>query len=133
MRKRPTQPPQETMQQFWNGFNSKFPGLVHTVLPDNPYARNKAARTPSGVVQGQHASKSYEQARAECQRAVERIARECERLNQKYTDPHFDIEVDLKCRRRNYLEGLDEENLEMLPRGVKRVTVSNILAREYGP
>ncbi|GKZ73833.1 hypothetical protein AnigIFM50267_010772 [Aspergillus niger] len=122
MRKRPTRPPQDTMQQFWDGFNSKFPGLVHTVLPDNPYARNKAARAPSGKVQGQHASKSYEQARAECQRAVERIARECERLNQKYTDPHFDIEVDLKCRRRNYLEGLDEENLEMLPRGVKRVT-----------
>ncbi|OOF99049.1 hypothetical protein ASPCADRAFT_163003 [Aspergillus carbonarius ITEM 5010] len=122
MRRKTTQPPQETMQQFWDDFNSKFPGLVNTVLPDNPYARTKAARTPKGVIQGQHASKSYEQARLECQRAVERIAKECERLNQKYTDPHFDIEVDLKCGRRNYLEGLAQQNLEMLPRGVKRVT-----------
>lgn len=122
--RRRRQSPQETLRSFWDQFYTKSPGKVYTVLPDNPYARTKAAAIPNGVVQGQEARKSYEQVRRECERAVNRIARECERLNQKYTDPHFDIEVDLKSDRNDCLYGLDEQNFEMRPRGVKRVTVS---------
>ena len=122
-----SQPPQETVRQFWEEFNSKFPGKVYTVLPDNPYARTKAALTPKGVIQGQHAGKSYEQARDECRRAVDRIVKECEGVNQKYTDPHFDIEVDLKTNRRDYLDGVEFINHEMRPRGVRRVTVCSVL------
>ncbi|KAL2866655.1 calpain-like protein [Aspergillus lucknowensis] len=120
--RRPKQPPQENLKQFWDQFNSKFPGKVYTVLPDNPYARAKAARVPKGIVKGQDAGKSYEQAKRECIRSVDRIARECKRLNQKYSDPHFDIEMDLKSGLRNCLDGLDERNDAMRPRGVKRVT-----------
>ncbi|KAL2826103.1 hypothetical protein BDW59DRAFT_161229 [Aspergillus cavernicola] len=116
------QAPQESLTQFWEQFNSRFPGKVYTVLPDNPYARSKAARIPKGPVQGQDAGKSYNQAQKECVRAVDRIAKECRRLNQKYSDPHFDIEMDLKSGRRNCLDGLDEVNDAMRPRGVKRVT-----------
>lgn len=124
MSQKAKQTPQDTLRQFWDQFTTKFPGKVYTVLPDNPYARAKASRIPKGVVQAQDAGKSYEQASGECKRAVERIVKECQRLNQKYTDPHFDIEVDLKSGRRDYLDGLNKKNLEMLPRGVKRVTVS---------
>ncbi|KAL4792446.1 hypothetical protein BDV19DRAFT_380821 [Aspergillus venezuelensis] len=120
--RRPSQAPQDNLKQFWDSFNSHFPGKVYTVLPDNPYARSKAARIPKGIVKGQDAGKSYEQARKECVRAVERIAKECRRLNQKYSDPHFDIETDLKGGPRNCLDGLDQQNDEMRPRGVKRVT-----------
>ncbi|KAL2012130.1 hypothetical protein VTN00DRAFT_4848 [Thermoascus crustaceus] len=116
------QAPQETVREFWEQFNTKFPGKVFTILPGNPYARTKAAHVPKGIIQGQDAVKSYEQARRECQRAVARIVKECERVNQKYTDPHFDIELDLKSGNRDYLDGLDKQNLEMRPRGVKRVT-----------
>lgn len=123
-RMRPRQPPQENLKQFWEQFNSRFPGKVYTVLPDNPYARSKAARLPKGVVKAQGAGKSYEQASKECYRAVERIAKECRRLNQRYTDPHFDIEMDLKNGPRNCLNGLDNDNMYMHPKGVKRVTVS---------
>ncbi|GES63557.1 calpain-like protein [Aspergillus terreus] len=122
MSQKAQQTPQDTLRQFWDQFTTKFPGKVYTVLPDNPYARAKASRIPKGVVQAQDAGKSYEQASGECKRAVERIVKECQRLNQKYTDPHFDIEVDLKSGRRDYLDGLNKKNLEMLPRGVKRVT-----------
>ncbi|PLB55434.1 calpain-like protein [Aspergillus steynii IBT 23096] len=114
--------PQETVRQFWDLFNTKFPGKVYTVLPNNPYARTKAAKVPKGVIRGQDASKSYEQVRKECQRTVDRIVNECRRLNHKYTDPHFDIEVDLKSGRRHYLDGLEDKNMEMRPKGVKRVT-----------
>ncbi|KAJ5650659.1 Alpha/beta hydrolase fold-3 [Penicillium longicatenatum] len=116
------QPPQESVKQFWEQFNTKYPGKVYTVLPDNPYARTRAKRVPNGVIRGQEAVKSYEQAKRECQKSVDRIVKECERVNQKYTDPHFDIEVDLKSGRKDYLHGLDETNEEMRPRGVKRVT-----------
>jgi hypothetical protein len=116
------QAPQESVKQFWEQFNTKYPGKVYTVLPDNPYARTRAKRVPNGVVQGHDAVKSYEQARHECQKSVERIVKECERVNQKYTDPHFDIELDLKSGRRHCLDGLDKVNEEMRPRGVKRVT-----------
>ncbi|QKX59290.1 uncharacterized protein TRUGW13939_06422 [Talaromyces rugulosus] len=118
----PKQAPQQTVNQFWDRFNTKYPGKVFTVLPDNPYARSKAAQKPKGVVQGSAAVKSYEEARNECELAVRRIVKECEHINQKYTDPHFDLEFDLKTGKRNCLDGLRGRNQEMLPRGVKRVT-----------
>lgn len=121
------QPPQESVTQFWEQFNTKYPGKVYTVLPDNPYARTRAKRVPSGVIRGHEAVKSYEQAKRECENSVERIVKECERVNQKYTDPHFDIELDLKSGRRYYLDGLNAVNEEMRPRGVKRVTVRAML------
>ncbi|KAJ5093927.1 Alpha/beta hydrolase fold-3 [Penicillium angulare] len=116
------QAPQESVKQFWEQFNTKYPGKVYTVLPDNPYARTRAKRVPNGVVQGHEAVKSYEQAKQECLKSVDRIVTECQRVNQKYTDPHFDIELDLKSGRKNYLYGLNQTNEEMRPRGVKRVT-----------
>lgn len=122
------QPPQESVKQFWEQFNTKYPGKVYTVLPDNPYARTRAKRVPNGVIRGHEAVKSYEQAKRECEKSVERIVKECERVNQKYTDPHFDIELDLKSGRRYYLDGLNTVNEEMRPRGVKRVTVHAMLA-----
>jgi hypothetical protein len=117
------QPPQDTIKQFWDKFNTKYPGKVFTVLPDNPYAKSKAEKTPKGVVQGYQAVKSYEQARKECDNSVKKIAKECRRVNQKYKDPHFDIELDLKTGRRDCLDGLDRSDMGMMPRAVKRVTV----------
>ncbi|KAJ9642618.1 hypothetical protein H2204_002266 [Knufia peltigerae] len=116
------QSPQETVRQFWDKLNTKYPGKVFTVLPDNPYAREKAARRTLGVVSGQRAAKSYEEARRECEHDVDRIIRECRRLNQKYRDPHFDIEWDLKSGQRNCLDGLSNPGDSMKPKGVKRVT-----------
>ena len=78
-------------------------------------------------MRGQVAVKSYDQAAAECKHAVEKIAKECRRVNHKYRDPHFDIEFDLK---RNYrdsrdcLDALGEVQDKAFPRSVKRITVS---------
>ncbi|KIW73097.1 hypothetical protein PV04_01241 [Phialophora macrospora] len=121
-RKLRRQPPQETVNQFWDRMTPRFPGKVFTVLPDNPYARKKAAKTPHGTVSGQRAAKSYEEARAECEKDVDRIIKECRRLNQKYRDLHFDIEWDLKSGQRNCLDGLSTPGDSMKPKGVKRLT-----------
>lgn len=121
-RKPISQPPQESIKQFWDKFNTKYPGKVFKILPENARARKKAANPSKGAVQ-QRAAKSYEQARAECERNVQRIIKECRRVNQKYRDPHFDIEWDLKTNRRNCLNGLARELQGGSPKGVKRVTV----------
>ncbi|KKY27842.1 putative calpain-like protein [Phaeomoniella chlamydospora] len=91
-------------------------------VPHGPHAQYAASRTPAGVVQGQQAVKSYNEAYAECKRDVERTIRECRRVNQKYRDPHFDIELDLKLGNKNCLFGLNREDDSINPRGVKRVT-----------
>ena len=121
--KRETRPPQESVNLFWNRFYAKYPGKVFTILPENPYAQKKIAKASKGVAQAQRAVRSYEQAREECIRDVKRIIRECRRVNQKYRDPHFDIESDLKKGRRYCLEGLEKPEEEYKPKAVKRVAV----------
>jgi hypothetical protein len=115
--------PQEGVDRFWSKFYAKYPGKVFTVLPENPYAQKKVEKASTGVAQAQRAVRSYEQAREECIRDVKRIIRECRRVNQKYRDPHFDIEWDLKKQRRYCLEGLEKPYEDYYPKAVERVTV----------
>lgn len=117
--------PQANVDEFWSKFTTKFPGKVHTILPGNHYAKTKAAKSQEGVIPSQSAGKSYEEAAVECKAAVEKISKECRRLNLKYRDPHFDIEWDLKCSRRDCLDGLVSMGWDMAPRSVKRIPVCN--------
>ncbi|KKZ66922.1 hypothetical protein EMCG_07418 [[Emmonsia] crescens] len=113
-------PPQKVVDTFWKSFNSKFPGRVLKALPQRP---GKTPPQPaSNIAHGEAAPDSYNHAKQECEHAVNRIVKQCLRINQKYTDPHFDIETDLKSGRRNCLDGLERVNAEMKPKGVKRVT-----------
>jgi hypothetical protein len=115
--------PQEVVNRFWRKFHAKHPGKVFNILPGNIYAQEKILKAPTGVVQAQRAVRHYEQARDECIRDVKRIIRECERVNQKYRDPHFDIELDLKKRKKYCLQGLETPEEDYNPKAVKRVTV----------
>ena len=120
------QHPQTTVDQLWEAFTTKFPGKVNSILPNNAYAETKAAKSPKGVVRSQKTGKSYDEAVAECRHAVEKIAKECRRVNMKYRDPHFDIEFDLKFLQRDTLDGLvrGSSTFSFAPKSVKRVTVS---------
>ncbi|KAL8632632.1 hypothetical protein Q9189_001636 [Teloschistes chrysophthalmus] len=112
--------PQRNVDEFWDKFTTKFPGKIYSILPENVYAKTKAAQSPAGLVHGQATGKSYEQAAADCRAAVNKIAKECRRVNLKYRDPHFDIEFDLKRNRRDCLDSLiGDSNLS--PKSVKRV------------
>ncbi|KAL8867430.1 MAG: hypothetical protein Q9174_005670, partial [Haloplaca sp. 1 TL-2023] len=113
--------PQRNVDEFWDKFTTKFPGKVHSILPANVYARTKAAQSPSGLVHGQATGKSYDQAAADCKAAVNKIAKECRRVNLKYRDPHFDIEFDLKRNRRDCLDSLTGNGNDLSPKSVKRV------------
>ena len=121
------QAPQKNVDQLWDAFTTKYPGKVHSILPNNVYAETKAAKAPKGPVKSQRTGKSYDEAVAECKHAVEKVAKECRRLNMKYRDPHFDIEFDLKWGKRDTLDGLvrDDSSSAMAPKSVKRVTVGS--------
>ena len=113
--------PQKGVDQFWKHFYAKTPGKVTSVLPNNPYAKSNVSKEPTGIVSAHQALKSYNEAAAECRRDVERIVRECRRINQRYRDPHFDIEIDLKTGMNNCIYGLDGGDDTLNPKGVKRV------------
>lgn len=124
-RKPKHQTPQQGVDEFWEVFSTKFPGKVSGILPENIYAKSKAANEPRGVVHGHAALKGYNETRAECKLAVEKIAKECRRVNMRYRDPHFDIEFDLKWNKDDCLEGLVPTGSEPFrPNSVKRVPVS---------
>ena len=104
-------------------FTTKYPGKVHTILPSDTYAKSKASKNKKGIISGQRTVKSYEQAASECKHAVEKIAKECRRINHRYRDPHFDIEWDLKRGYRDCLDGLIPSEDSPQPKSVKRVPV----------
>ena len=131
-RKKPDVSPQKAIDKFWKKFNTKHPGKPFTVLPDNLYAKRAAAQAARNPNPTKNAVASYEQAAATARAKVDKIARECRRLNQKYKDPHFDIEFDLmrwQWYRGGWTEdclvGLDGNSEWLRPMSVKRVEVGS--------
>ncbi|KAI9676754.1 MAG: hypothetical protein M1829_002849 [Trizodia sp. TS-e1964] len=113
--------PQEGIDEFWKKFSTKKPGKAFTVLPNNLYAKRAAANAPKGVIPGHNALASFEEAAATCKDKVEKIVRECRRVNQKFRDVHFDIEFDLKWGVGDCLCGLMDEHETFSPASAKRV------------
>lgn len=116
--------PQKNINKMWKNYEPFYLGRVTKILPESVPTMN----TPKGKSQQSlHAVTSYEEARARCERDVQRIITECRALNQRYTDMHFDIEEDLKVtRKRDCLDGLvpsDDDDDRFQPQDVKRVTV----------
>lgn len=118
--------PQEKISKLWKNFEPEYQGKVTRVLPDLLANQTDVQKASLERQQSQKAAKSYEEARAECVRAVERIKRECEEQNVRFSDPHFDIEEDLKISgRRDCLRGLVPDGCSSsIPGDVKRVQVS---------
>ncbi|KAI1500300.1 hypothetical protein F5X99DRAFT_240931 [Biscogniauxia marginata] len=117
------QTPQEAIDEFWNKFTTKAPGKATTVIPYNQYAEKAARRSNKAV--GTLTQSSYEEAAAVCRAKVDKIVKECRRVNQKYRDPHFDLELDLNWGGRDTLESLcnrkNKPDSLFKPKSVKRV------------
>ncbi len=127
------QAPQRNIDDFWDKFTTKHPGKIFTILPDNLYAKRAAAHAPKGSIPGVNALASYEEARELCCKKVAKIVKECRRLNQKYRDPHFDIEADFKRSQAfsdipsDCLTALNQDTTDFRPLSVKRVEVRKLL------
>ncbi|KAJ4363859.1 hypothetical protein N0V95_000928 [Ascochyta clinopodiicola] len=108
--------PQEIINEFWENLITKKPGKVTKIFPPSLYANLLPPQRKSGLANGKNAAESYGAAAQACRARVERIVRECERTNEKFTDPDFDIEV----RSGNCLNGLmqwyeDSEHVSPTP------------------
>ncbi|OHW99422.1 calpain family cysteine protease [Colletotrichum incanum] len=119
------QPPQKIIDEFWAKFTTKTPGKATTVIPQNAYAERVAKRSATAV--GIGTQTSYDEAATVCKAKVEKIVQECRRVNQRYRDPHYDIEFDLKFGQRDCLESLwntkgkEPPQSSFHPKAVKRV------------
>lgn len=116
--------PQHVIDKFWGRFTTKNPGKATTVIPSNTYIQAAAKR--GNRVTASTTDASYEEAAATCRAKVEKIVKECRRINKKYRDPHFDIEADLKFGQNDCLQSLSNvedytPGLDMQPQSVKRV------------
>ncbi|KAL9062478.1 MAG: hypothetical protein Q9157_008888, partial [Trypethelium eluteriae] len=119
--------PQHAINAFWKKFSLGSPAKVFTILPQNQASSRKARSTPQAKTDTRKAepvSISYDKAVAECRAKVDKIKRECYALNQKYRDPHFNIErdwwVDGQCFN-DCLMALADEKMELVPLSVKRI------------
>lgn len=86
--KKHLQPPQtqQTIHSIWKDFLSRTPGFVRTILP----AETRELASDGGD-STQCEDGSYETARRKCILKVTSIVRECNRRNEMFTDPEFDI------------------------------------------
>ncbi|RAK77224.1 cysteine proteinase [Aspergillus fijiensis CBS 313.89] len=99
--------PQTTLTAFWNTFIAKTPGKVTTIFPQSLYADLLPSQRESpGQSSARNAAESYEAAARQCRAEVQRIVRECHRVNEKFTDPEFDLENDRELELWNCLRGL---------------------------
>ncbi|KAI0536506.1 hypothetical protein GGR58DRAFT_474995 [Xylaria digitata] len=126
-KKNKDQTPQQAIDEFWTKFTTKAPGKATTVIPSNEYAERVARRSVKAI--GTTTQASYDEAAAVCKDKVAKIVKECRRVNQKYRDPHFDLELDLKWGDKDTLESLcnrrgeqPEPGSQFHPKSVKRVT-----------
>ncbi|KAM0274416.1 hypothetical protein ACHAQH_007854 [Verticillium albo-atrum] len=115
---RKQQAPQTTIDEFWDKFTTKTPGKATTIIPRNPHFDKAVKKTTQT---------SFDEAAALCRVKVKKIVEECRAVNQKYRDPHFDLEFDLKFGSRNCLDSLwnikdrDPPESSLRPRSIKRV------------
>lgn len=81
-----------------------------SIIPQSEYAERAARRASvKSKAPATTTEQSYEAAADQCRRKVAQIVKECRRVNQKYRDPHFDLEIDQKLSRRDCLDSLDNE------------------------
>ena len=123
-----SKPLNDDFYRFWDRFLATSPNRA---LNTSALARRleQTLKAASGEENGLHTQESpaasYEQAKKECQTKVQAIVAECKRLNQRYRDRQFEVEL----YQHDCIVPLvdDEGNTNAIqPSGVKRVKVSTL-------
>jgi hypothetical protein len=113
--------PQDFVSKFWSDYLSKAPGKVIRVLPPSLYGSLRDSELPSPSLK----ALSYEEAAQQCRSDVRAIVKDCERTNNKFSDPEFDIEKDFFSCDYNCLFGIakacDDDDQYTKPGSVHRI------------
>jgi Calpain family cysteine protease len=70
---------------------SLLTSTASAVLPPNVYTQLLGRNVPRGVTTSESVEASYLAAKKDCQKKVAQIVSECTIINQKYSDPYFDL------------------------------------------
>ncbi|KAF4974526.1 hypothetical protein FZEAL_8577 [Fusarium zealandicum] len=119
-------PPQKTINRIWKKFSKRQFHKALAVLPFDPVQPPATSRSNELLSEG------YERAADECRRKVEKIIKECKRVNMRYRDPGWDLDWDLKYEKGHCLNSLGAQKYELnrttllsskasVPKAVKRV------------
>lgn len=129
-------PPQETINKIWSRFSAQKFSKATVILP---FASNQHSNDPAKPPQPPQpestnllVSEDFERAVQECRKRVQKLMKECRRVNMRYRDPDFDIDWDLKWEKGYCLNGLGNNKFEIngrafsnptsnVPKAVKRV------------
>lgn len=126
-----TKPLNDDFYRFWDRFLATSPSRT---LNTSALARRleqtlqAASAEENGLHTQESPAASYDHAKLECQLKVQAIVAECKRLNQKYRDRQFEVEL----AQHDCVAPLvdDEGNSHAIqPSGVKRVQVCFLLMR----
>ncbi|KAH8586402.1 hypothetical protein B0O99DRAFT_656874 [Bisporella sp. PMI_857] len=127
-------PPQETINKIWQRFSVPQFSKATTILPSAP----PTSSDPSKLTQSRPTqnsllvSEDFQRAVQKCRTKVQKLIKECKRVNMRYRDPSFDIDWDLKLEKGYCLNGLIGGRFELnsnnlsnwssqVPKAVKRV------------
>lgn len=78
-------PPQKSINRIWKKFSKRKFHKALAVLPFDP------VQPPATYHSNELLSAGYERAAEECRRKVEKIIKECKRVNMRYRDPGWDL------------------------------------------
>ncbi|KAI9166515.1 Calpain-9 [Paramyrothecium foliicola] len=120
-------PPQQSINRTWKKFSSRKFHTALSVLPFDPVEPPTQVERPNELLWD-----GYERAAEECRRKVEKIVKDCKRVNMRYRDPGWDLDWDLKYEKGNCLNSLGTTKFELnrttllsssatVPKAVKRV------------
>lgn len=131
--------PQDAIDKSWARSSVKIFSAATTVLPVSDPEGSDHQQASQPPEQGQLVAANFEEAAKVCKQKVEKIVKEHQRVNQRYRDSHFDIDIDLKSRkgicigtlteptRWVFEDGPDIRPNGHLPKSVKRLDVSTKL------
>ncbi|KAH8591924.1 hypothetical protein B0O99DRAFT_654185 [Bisporella sp. PMI_857] len=117
-------PPQETINKIWQRFSVPQFSKATTILPSAPPTSSDPSKlTQSRPTQNNFlVSEDFQRAVQECRTKVQKLIKECKRVNMRYRDPSFDIDWDLKLEKGYCLNGLISGRFDsQVPKAVKRV------------
>ncbi|KAF4462584.1 hypothetical protein FALBO_10605 [Fusarium albosuccineum] len=119
-------PPQKSINRIWKKFSKRKFHRALAVLPFDPVLPPATYQSNELLLAG------YDRAAEECRRKVEKIIKECKRVNMRYRDPGWDLDWDLKYEKGHCLNTLGVQKFELnrttllsskaaVPKAVKRV------------
>ncbi|KAH8655683.1 hypothetical protein BX600DRAFT_384997 [Xylariales sp. PMI_506] len=118
--------PQRSINRIWRHFAAKKFTKVLAILPFDPVPQSTITEQPSELL-----TAGYERAANKCRLEMKKILQECRRINQRYRNPNWDIDWDLRMGKGDCLNYLGSNKFDLstvhtssttsMPKAVKRM------------